>query len=947
MKKKTLLLASTAALALGAAISVGQLATKNFAKSQGGNTNYQDITVAQLEEAMNGDGTFTVGSFDQWKAENITFYEEGGIKYAKLDDSSSLYSTSTAGEEVIGERKGSGYYAITLFDKKATASSSIRFLDEGGNPVYGPYSFASIASGDSDSNYVELPRETFKRLKLGEVETGKYLAFSKLRLHYNCEQDTGFVYKHNGVYSWRENIQTHELSNKTFISWSKGSPENGARIDNDGVGVSRVVSIWDGSSASSSLRGSGSESDPYQIWSAEDLAYFASTTAGGSAVHTGKFFKLMVTVDLADHALVIGGYANYFAGTFDGGDNSILGLKLTQSNAAHGTDFVALFPTLGDGSAVKNLTVDGSVTGNTYTAAFCGMANGTTIQNCYNLATVTSAKWSSGGFVGQTNNASLLIENCENLGTVSSTFTVASGLTNMGGIVGNHLKGTIRNCTNSGNVIAQYGVGSIIGAGSATVDSCTNKGLVMLRDRSGSFFDVDALVGTATSAHANSVNEGYVGNYSAFWGANGRKTPYTWNLGTPAAGVRVDTNEFGITREVSIWDGTSQSASLSGDGSSGSPYLINNANDLAYLAASTAGSSAVYSGLHIKLNANIDLGGRALVIGGWSNTFAGHFDGANNAILGLSLTTDNAAHNGEYIGLFPTMAADSSVRNLAVAGSVTGASRIGVISAIVNKVIITNIYNFANVTSTGTNVGGIVGLTNSGASGTHIENCVNFGSVSASGTTTNAGGVIGYLNALVQDCENYGDVEGKDYSGGVVGKIDNGTITGSKNYGYVHSTVNTIGGVAGDGGGTFQNCANYGEVRSSTGYTGGIIGVARSIKVTMTDCVNYGSISSSTMVGGIMGCLFNTTGNTFTNVVNKGTVTGTGWTGGLVGGTLSANANQKGDFVDCSNEGTITGANNQIGVLAGRMYGTYTNWTNTGTANGGTTLVSAGTMTAQ
>ena len=99
MKKKTLLLASAAALALGVAITVGQLATKNFVKSQGGNINYQDITVAQLEEAMNGDGTFTVGSFDRWKAENITFYEEGGIKYAKLDDTSSLYSTSTAGEE--------------------------------------------------------------------------------------------------------------------------------------------------------------------------------------------------------------------------------------------------------------------------------------------------------------------------------------------------------------------------------------------------------------------------------------------------------------------------------------------------------------------------------------------------------------------------------------------------------------------------------------------------------------------------------------------------------------------------------------------------------------------------------------------------------------------------------------------------------------------------------
>lgn len=149
-----------------------------------------------------------------------------------------------------------------------------------------------------------------------------------------------------------------------------------------------------------------------------------------------------------------------------------------------------------------------------------------------------------------------------------------------------------------------------------------------------------------------------------------------------------------------------------------------------------------------------------------------------------------------------------------------------------------------------------------------INRCVHEGIVSGSGSNT--GGVAGYIrnNGKLQYCINYGNVSGKDNTGGVVGKIDY-----FEQPPYTHYCVNT-GNVTGDGdtGGvvgfmdgqqdcnswtSVKNCANYGKV-STTGNknfgAGGIVGRCKQRHGKIISCANHGEISGSAqMTGGIVG----------------------------------------------------------------------------------------------
>ena len=169
------------------------------------------------------------------------------------------------------------------------------------------------------------------------------------------------------------------------------------------------------------LKGSGTEVDPYLIESAND---FAAMSSSGYSKLTKD-----ITVETP--------YADEFTGTFDGDGHTVtLAIK-------SGSDYVGLFSKLGSSAVVKNICTAGEVNGGQYVGGIAGTSTGT-IKCCKNTATVSATSRYVGGIAGKSTGK---IENSYNKGTVSSTRT---GAAHLGGIVGNLENGTIENCYNVG-----------------------------------------------------------------------------------------------------------------------------------------------------------------------------------------------------------------------------------------------------------------------------------------------------------------------------------------------------------------------------------------------------------------------------------------------------------------------------------------------------------------
>ena len=142
-----------------------------------------------------------------------------------------------------------------------------------------------------------------------------------------------------------------------------------------------------------------------------------------------------------------------FTGTFDGNGHTVT-LAISGDS-----DYQALFAKLAAGAVVKNVTVEGKVTGKKCVAGIAGQATDATITGCANKADILATDRYVGGIVAESKNTS--ISNCYNTGTISSDRS-DKGVC-LGGIVGN-----ATNNTGGGTTVTNcYSIGTI----SATADT--------------------------------------------------------------------------------------------------------------------------------------------------------------------------------------------------------------------------------------------------------------------------------------------------------------------------------------------------------------------------------------------------------------------------------------------------------------------------------------------
>ncbi len=298
------------------------------------------------------------------------------------------------------------------------------------------------------------------------------------------------------------------------------------------------------------------------------------------------------------------------------------------------------------------------------------------------------------------------------------------------------------------------------------------------------------------------------------------------------------------------------SATIIGEGTSTSPYLISSEDDLFELGA-YVGAGVTYEGVYWALASDITLTKEWTPIGTADYSFCGIFNGNGHTISGLTAS-------GDYIGLFGYVGNGAVLKNITL----------------------------SEISMSGQNyVAGVVAYVDAGTGSVEISNCSISGILTGEKKDDDGdymgkytSGIAAYVNAsngtvTIQGCSTYGTIKGQTYIGGMVGygKSSNSNlkIIDCTNSAYIPSDDNSnyCGGIAGTiSGAALSNCLNYGSIYGNSAsedngssFLGGITGEATSC--SFTNCGNFGNISTF-FAGGIS----STGGNsTYTNCLNAGT----------------------------------------------------------------------------
>ena len=336
-------------------------------------------------------------------------------------------------------------------------------------------------------------------------------------------------------------------------------------------------------------------------------------------------------------------------------------------------------------------------------------------------------------------------------------------------------------------------------------------GKLIFQDQNGTAIDRKDLTVTLADSAGNGIAVAEDGTFKAyaeeyFYTVSGAGVEYaTGSVTMKEEGP----NEFIITLQATAtgaWDGKTQTEPQTDENG---VYQIGTGAELAWFVAKS--KDADVTGV---LTANINLGKYA-----WLNISSSKkvtLDGAGFEITGLNATA----------GLFAQIGSNSYIHDLTIRGAVSGKGSAGAIAGYASGTApkIANCFNYAVITSTGNNVGGLVGYTYQNAV---IENCANFGAVTGG---SSVGGIIGGTvgnGSTITGCYNTAEISATgSKAGGIIGGTSSEmTVTSCYNTGKISGTAS--GGIAG-------------EVKGNVNWSGTVQG-----KITISSCYSTGEAGSA------------------------------------------------------------------------------------------------------
>lgn len=194
---------------------------------------------------------------------------------------------------------------------------------------------------------------------------------------------------------------------------------------------------------------------------------------------------------------------------------------------------------------------------------------------------------------------------------------------------------------------------------------------------------------------------------------------------------------------------------------------------------------------------------------------------------------------------------------------------------------------------------------------------------------SNIGGISGWNDAgSIEGCSNHGTISSDWQAGGISGFNEGGVISKCINHGNIRN--HTYSRPSGDGAagisysfnGTIEDCTNYGTIEGEGAYLSGIGDCSQ--KSIISNCHNMGEVKGFTSIGGISASIPD---GTVKNCINEGNITLTenpyGYSGDI-GGISAQTGNDteeegNGYIINCTNKGRINGSTLFIGNITGKL----------------------------
>lgn len=242
---------------------------------------------------------------------------------------------------------------------------------------------------------------------------------------------------------------------------------------------------WSDYAATSFAGGTGTEADPYQIGTAEQLAFLAKQVNNGTT-YTGGYFELTADIDLSAHNWVPIGKSSFndFQGYFDGKEYEIsdLYVGMNETDTYQYTGLFGIISIMNIDVTIQNITIaSGIIKGEGNTADI--------LQRSYIGSVIGYATNNASG------TSSINISNCTNHAEI-----IGRGTTNFytGGIIGYSLARSLN------------GIMTDTGLNTMNISNCVNYGKITVERLVDLYYD--------TSFYAGGII-GYVegsGNYADF-----------------------------------------------------------------------------------------------------------------------------------------------------------------------------------------------------------------------------------------------------------------------------------------------------------------------------------------------------------------------------------------------------------------------------------------------
>ena len=543
------------------------------------------------------------------------------------------------------------------------------------------------------------------------------------------------------------------------------------------------------------FKGEGNETKPYLIENEGDWLEFASLV--GNYNYNDKHYLLTSDIDIHVRAggVMKDGNNNIdlcFSGTFDGGGHTI---------TAHlnGGDTNAPFYKL-NGGTIRNLHVDGEISGGLHTSGLVGgiLGNDNTnlIENCRVSASISGTSTHAGGFVGHASSSTTTLRGCLFDGMITG-----SNLTYIGYLIGwctsadkikfydclayrysqvlslggNGCKSDLiydqTGTVTCGMAKNTYGPSGVVGSRLITLRSGTPGMTIYVNnpdsvayttshltaDSFGSILLIDDIICATTG-----------GTYGFYLNVpDGLRIINTAVDVDGSSFYRVgQTNKYNlelprnmVNSSVSVTATITSDQPFVGTGIEADPYLIRNTTEWVKLAVTVQGGNS-YAGKVFRMTQDIDCVGMS--VGNLANRFSGIFDGD-----GHTLTFNSGTQFRPYSDyIAPFMGVNGATfRHLHTAGKIYSCAKFsgGIISQVIGDTCVTRLYDcHSSVTIVSTiegdaSNGGLVGAA-SDANRLVIERCTFTGNLHKwFYQTTNCGGFVGWSNVPVTISESLFD----------------------------------------------------------------------------------------------------------------------------------------------------------------------------------------------